>query len=179
VDGKRVENTNPTTKRRTMMCTNRSHNRAVEILASVMYRGGVVPEAMRMHDVDGCPWCRSWKHGGAPSDGVRGGHMRGGRVAILETRRGGILATTSAKRGRVLMRGGLVGSIPADPDPKTSTSKKQEGDDPDPSGHTIRLILGFAKPCALLLRRGFFALFSGHHTETPPEVVADLSTPRE
>ena len=117
MDGKRVENTNPTTKRQTMMCMNRSHNRAVEILASVMYGGG----AMMMHDVHGCPWCRSWKHGGAPSDGVRGGHMRGGRVAILGTRRGGILATTSAKRGRILVRGGLVGSIPADSDPKTST----------------------------------------------------------
>lgn len=76
-----------------------------------------------MHDVNGCAWCRGWQQirkGGAPGDGVRGGHKWGGR-ATLGIRREGRLVSTSAKRGRILMRGGHVGSIPADPDPKTST----------------------------------------------------------
>jgi len=111
--------------------------------------------------VDGCARRRSgeWERkGGATSDGCCGGHMRrrnsvAGLSRCLRGDRGHVstVTSTSAKRGRILMRGCLVGKIPPETNAKASTRENDEADYPDPYGQTIRTALSLAKPRALLL----------------------------
>jgi len=72
-----------------------------------------------------------------------------------------------------------VGKIPPEPYAESSTGKNDEAKDPYPYRHSIRTALRFAKPRTLLLRIRFSALFSGDHTETPPEVIAVFATSRK
>jgi len=85
----------------------------------------------------------------------------------------------SSNSSGVLKRGGLVGKIPPKPYAEASTGKNDEAKDPYPYRQPIRTALRFAKPRALLLRRRSLALFSGDHTEPPPEVIAVFTTSRK
>ena len=81
--------------------------------------------------VEGCAGRRSWeweRKGGAPSDGGCGCHMRlrnsvAGLSRCLRGDRGHVstVTSTSAKHGRILMSGCLVGKIPPETNAKAST----------------------------------------------------------